>query len=219
MDSSAHGFERLRTPPDLQPRKRRGPQSYKQKELSSFQTLNEFGSRLFPRTSRKDSSSAETLVITLEDPEQRTQLCHNSTLKNLQNCKLKKVGIVLSFSVDSNWLCSNREWIQCFSILCIRYTGWGKSRFTVVSTGNNLFLYNYLLIIVLFSIQTTVNLLLPRPAYYSKLNYERFFREDKFHSVTVCIAFISLTCISSVILHVCTHASGFTYRNSVLFWF
>ena len=52
-------------------------------------------------------------------------------------------------------------------ILCTRtrscvYTVVGKSRFTVVGTQNNVCLYYYLLI-VLFSIQTTVNLLLPHP--------------------------------------------------------
>lgn len=40
--------------------------------------------------------------------------------------------------------------------------GWCKSMFTVVRSQNSLFLY-CLLIIVLFSIPTTVDLLLPHP--------------------------------------------------------
>ena len=44
------------------------------------------------------------------------------------------------------------------------YTEGGQNRFTVVSTQNSLFLYFYLLIIY-FSIWTTVNLLLPHPIY------------------------------------------------------
>ena len=36
-------------------------------------------------------------------------------------------------------------------------TGWGKSRFTVVSMQNSLFLYSYLLIAVLFSTWRTIN--------------------------------------------------------------
>ena len=44
------------------------------------------------------------------------------------------------------------------------HTGWGESRFTVVSMKNSLFLYNHLLMIALFSIQTTMNRLLPHPA-------------------------------------------------------
>ena len=52
------------------------------------------------------------------------------------------------------------------------HAGQGKNRFTVVSTQNkSLFLYYYLLIIVLVSIRTTVNILLPYPVntieYYS----------------------------------------------------
>lgn len=39
----------------------------------------------------------------------------------------------------------------------------GKSRFTVASKQNGLFLYHYLLIFVLFLIETTVYLLLPTP--------------------------------------------------------
>ena len=41
----------------------------------------------------------------------------------------------------------------------------GKSRFTVVSTWNSLFLHYYLWCIVLFSIQTRVTLLLLHPVY------------------------------------------------------
>ena len=48
--------------------------------------------------------------------------------------------------------------------LWVQHTGWGKSRFTVVSTRKSLFLY-YLLI-VLFSIQTTVNVLVAHPVYF-----------------------------------------------------
>ena len=48
------------------------------------------------------------------------------------------------------------------------YTGWGKSKFIVVSTQNSLFLY-YLLMIVLFSIQTAINLLLPHPVLGQKI--------------------------------------------------
>ena len=42
------------------------------------------------------------------------------------------------------------------------HTGWGKSGLTVVSPRNNLFLHYYFLInVVLFSTQKTVNLLRP----------------------------------------------------------
>ena len=41
------------------------------------------------------------------------------------------------------------------------YIGWGISMFTAVSARDSLFLCYYLLINVLFSIRTTVNLLLP----------------------------------------------------------
>ena len=68
--------------------------------------------------------------------------------KNIQNSKWR--------TVFSYWLI---DWIlSCRWLWC---TGWGKSRFTVwVCKTQSLFLY-YLWIIVLFSIQTTVNLLLP----------------------------------------------------------
>ena len=48
------------------------------------------------------------------------------------------------------------EWIERLN------TGVGKSKFIVVSTQNSLFLY-HLVIIVLFSVWTAVNLLLPHP--------------------------------------------------------
>ena len=46
-------------------------------------------------------------------------------------------------------------------------TGWGKSMFTVVSMRNVVY---SLLIIVLFSIQTTVNILLPFPVFQTSFN-------------------------------------------------
>lgn len=47
----------------------------------------------------------------------------------------------------------------CCSQKC--FTGWGKSRFTVVSAWDPVIMYYYLLMIVLFSMQTIVDLLLP----------------------------------------------------------
>ena len=69
-----------------------------------------------------------------------------------------------SLSVFKNFIFGQVFWI-IFVMGFIRswhYTGWGKSRFTVVSL-QSLFLYYYLLITVLFSIWTSVNLLLPHP--------------------------------------------------------
>lgn len=44
-------------------------------------------------------------------------------------------------------------------------TGWGKSRFIAVNRKAQFILYDYLLIIVFFSIQATVNLLLAQPVW------------------------------------------------------
>ena len=53
--------------------------------------------------------------------------------------------------------------------LASKYIGWGKSRFTVLSMWNkSLFLYYYLFITILFSIQTTVTLLLPHPVFIKR---------------------------------------------------
>ena len=65
-----------------------------------------------------------------------------------------------AITVSISWSCLYILLVDLFPhcfvrILFIR----GKSRFTVVSTQNSLSLYCYLLIIVLFSIQTTGNLL------------------------------------------------------------
>ena len=54
------------------------------------------------------------------------------------------------------------------------YKGWGKSRFTVVSTWNTVFIFVLLLIIVLFSIWTIVNLLLPNPVCVLALGFSKF---------------------------------------------
>lgn len=58
-----HDFERLIMIPDLN-LGRRGLQSYDQKELIAAPNLNELG-RLSPRSSRKEGSPAEILMITL----------------------------------------------------------------------------------------------------------------------------------------------------------
>lgn len=60
-----HDFERLIMIPDLNPVRRRRPQSYDQKELIAAHKLNELGRRLSPRTSRKEDSPAETVMTTL----------------------------------------------------------------------------------------------------------------------------------------------------------
>ena len=46
---------------------------------------------------------------------------------------------------------------------CLIYTGWGKSRFTIVSMQNTVYAYYPLLIIVLFICITIVCQLLPTP--------------------------------------------------------
>lgn len=85
--------------PNLQPARRRGPQFYNHKELNSSHSLTEFGSTLFPRTSREESSPVETLIITLKDPDQGTQLCPAFAKRATLVALKKKKIVVLSYSI------------------------------------------------------------------------------------------------------------------------
>ena len=81
----------------------------------------------------------------------------------LTNCLLASLSLFLSpsFSPPSLFSLSPSPSLSLSLIRSLLHTGWGKSRFMVVSMWNSLFLYYYLLSIALLSIRTTVNLLLP----------------------------------------------------------
>ena len=74
--------------------------------------------------------------------------------------KIKEVFLILPYF---NFF--NEKNVGSISAKAFENTGWGKSSFTIVNTQTFILMLLFL-IIVLFSIQTTVNLLLPHPVYY-----------------------------------------------------
>lgn len=75
------------------------PRSYK---LNLTNNLNKLQRRFFLRTSRKEPSPAVTLILGLQDPEQKTRPCDAQT-PDLQKCKringycLKPVTLIICY--------------------------------------------------------------------------------------------------------------------------